>query len=115
MLIDELTIPTGLDRRTRTSFYRSSSHDRALKKYWQSTNKVGGLLGLWHTHPENQPNPSHTDLQDLNQQFNSSSYLSNRILYVIVGITHIGLWIAYSPNENFSLGYMSIDRLHCKQ
>lgn len=112
MLIDELTIPTGLDGRTRTSFYRSSSHDRALKKYWQSTNKVGGLLGLWHTHPENQPNPSHTDLQDLNQQFNSSSYLSNRILYVIVGITHIGLWIAYSPNENFSLGYMSIDRLH---
>ena len=112
MLVDELTIPKWLDRRTRTSFYRSSSHDRALKKYWQSTNKVGGLLGLWHTHPENQPNPSYIDLQDLNQQFNSSSYLSNRMLYVIVGITHIGLWIAYSPNENFFLGYMAIDSLN---
>lgn len=112
MLIDELTIPTWLDRRTRASFYRSKTHDQALKKYWQKTDKIGGLLGLWHTHPENQPNPSYIDLQDLNQQFNSSSYLSNRILYVIVGITHIGLWIAYRPNEKIFLGYMAIDSLN---
>lgn len=112
MLIDELTTPTWLDRRTRTSFYRSNAHDRALKKYWQKTDKIGGLLGLWHTHPENQPNPSYIDLQDLNQQFNSSSYLSNRILYVIVGITHIGLWIAHRPDDKVFLGYISIARLH---
>lgn len=112
MLIDELTTPTWLDRRTRTSFYRSNAHDRALKKYWQKTDKIGGLLGLWHTHPESQPKPSYIDLQDLNQQFNSFSYLSNRILYVIVGITHIGLWIAYRPNEKIFLGYMAIDSLN---
>lgn len=106
ILVDDLTTPMFRDKRTRTTFFRSKSHDKALKKYWKDTNGYGGLLGLWHTHPEQKPNLSNTDLNDLASQFTESKYLSNRVLYVIVGITHIGFWIAYSQNSKIFLGYL---------
>lgn len=106
ILVDDLTTPMFRDKRTRTSFFRSTSHDKALKKYWKETKGYGGLLGLWHTHPEPEPNPSNTDLNDLASQFTDSKYLSDRVLYVIVGTTHIGFWIAYSQNFKIFLGYL---------
>ena len=106
ILVDDLTTPMFRDRRTRTTFFRSKAHDKALKKYWKETKGYGGLLGLWHTHPEPKPNPSVTDLNDLASQFTSSKYLSERILYVIVGTSHIGFWIAYSQISRIFLGYL---------
>ena len=106
ILVDDLTTPMFRDKRTRTTFFRSKSHDTALKKYWKDTKGFGGLLGLWHTHPEPKPNPSNTYLNDLASQFTSSKYLSERIFYVIVGTSHIGFWIAYSQTSRIFLGYL---------
>lgn len=106
ILVDDLTIPKFWDKRTRHSFYRSKAHNKALKKYQKYTDGYGGLLGLWHTHPEPKPNPSSTDLNDLATQFISSKYLSERVLYVIVGTSHIGFWIAYSKESKVFLGYL---------
>lgn len=106
ILVDDLTTPMFRDKCTRTTFFRSKSHDTALKKYWKDTKGFGGLLGLWHTHPEPKPNPSNTDLNDLASQFTSSKYLSERIFYVIVGTSHIGFWIAYSQTSRIFLGYL---------
>lgn len=46
IVVDDLTTPMFRDRRTRTTFFRSTSHDKALKKYWKETKGYGGLLGL---------------------------------------------------------------------
>ena len=35
ILVDNLTMPMFRDKRTRTTFFRSKSHNKALKKYWK--------------------------------------------------------------------------------
>lgn len=108
MLVDELTTPMLRDKRKRIHFYRSNSHDKSLKKYWRKTHSYGGLLGLWHTHPENMPTPSATDIDDLHKQLTRSTYVANRLVYIIVGITHIGVWIGYPNKKREFLGYIEI-------
>ena len=94
MLVDELTLPGRGDKRTRHSFFRSERHNLELQTYWKQTNQLGGLLGLWHTHPEALPLPSQTDLSDLQQQLLCGKFVSNRLVYVIVGTEKIGVWIS---------------------
>ncbi len=108
MMVDELTTPMFLDKRKRTMFYRSKSHDKKLKQYWKKTNGYGGLLGLWHTHPENVPTPSNTDLEDLRKQLNESKYITNRLVYVIAGITHIGVWVGEKNKQIIFIGYINM-------
>lgn len=109
MLVDDLTTPMFFDKRKRRMFYRSKSHNRELKKYWKNTQGYGGLLGLWHTHPENIPTPSSMDITDLKNQIMASKYVTNRLIYIIVGITHIGVWTGDKNGKVQFIGHIAID------
>ncbi len=65
MLISEATTPTRMDRQLRTLFERMPFGHRAIaKRRWRASGGVVRYLGEWHTHPEDHPQPSGTDLAE---------------------------------------------------
>lgn len=58
-----ITTPQLKDRRSRCRFDRKEfGHDTILGQYWRQSNGEDNYLGEWHTHPEDFPTPSLTDL-----------------------------------------------------
>lgn len=61
--IVEATVPTRFDRRFRTFFERMCDlHERIAKKRWVDSSGLVRYIGEWHTHPQDYPSPSGTDL-----------------------------------------------------
>lgn len=59
------TTPTKMDRRSRYSFERLPSEHRSIAyKNWHTSGGLVRYLGEWHTHPEDHPTPSGTDLTE---------------------------------------------------
>lgn len=65
MLISEATPPTRMDRQLRTLFERMPFGHRVIaKQRWKASGGTVRYLGEWHTHPEDHPHPSGTDLAE---------------------------------------------------
>lgn len=107
LLVTEITTPDFGDKRTRTGFYRGRGHQRELKR-WHEKTINGTLIGLWHTHPEKKPIPSIVDLRDATHVLKNGSYVSSGLLYLIVGITELGVWYAHPGKELELLGYLEL-------
>ncbi len=85
MLISEATTPTRLDRQLRTLFERMPFGHRAIaKRRWRASGGTVRYLGEWHTHPEDQPHPSGTDLVEW-RALASKRVDGRPVLAVIVG------------------------------
>lgn len=65
MLISEATTPTRVDRQWRSFFERMPFGHRAVaRRSWRASGGTVRYLGEWHTHPEDSPHPSSTDLME---------------------------------------------------
>jgi Vesicle coat complex COPII, subunit SEC24/subunit SFB2/subunit SFB3 len=107
-LLGELaTTPGRGDRRSRTSFYRGSRHQQEAIEWNRITDGRGTQLGLWHTHPELDPTPSQTDLEDCRNVLATGKFAVDGILYLIVGTRSIGCWFAKSGSPLVLLGYFT--------
>lgn len=63
--IVEATIPTKFDRRFRAFFERMKDlHEHIAQKRWADSNGLIRYVGEWHTHPQDYPSPSGTDLTE---------------------------------------------------
>jgi integrative and conjugative element protein (TIGR02256 family) len=93
IVIDEITEPQRQDIRSRFSFFRSNRHNYLAKEQWLLSNQIMAYLGLWHTHPEHEPNPSSTDINDWKNALSHDTYTGNKLFFVIVGIKNIGIWM----------------------
>lgn len=92
VVVDEVTIPSKGDKRSRFGFFRSTQHNSVAQQRWtESCGKVD-YLGLWHTHPENDPAPSYEDLQDWANAARKDTYGGEHLFFLIVGITEIRVW-----------------------
>jgi integrative and conjugative element protein (TIGR02256 family) len=80
------TTPTPQDIRRRFLFTRLHATEQGEIDHEYST----GLhyLGDWHTHPENKPTPSHTDLTCAKRLFRTSKHQLPNFLMVIVGTSN---------------------------
>lgn len=105
-LVEELTVPGSGDQRSRTSFFRSDRHQREAELWNMQTNGRGTQLGLWHTHPEANPTPSNTDLNDCERVLRNGKFECNGFLYLIVGTQTIGYWHAHADRQLTLLGYL---------
>lgn len=108
-IIETFTQPMEGDRQTRTTFYRSKSHQHALKRIWNESEQSFNFQGLWHTHPEDTPSPSPTDLIDISNVINSISDLEDPVLYLILGRIKLGIWISFKNHKIMHLGYINIE------
>lgn len=101
LLIDQLTPPQKYDKQGRCEFYRSSEHNKLVNEIWKNSNGHSTYVGLWHSHPEPLPNYSSIDKQDWQKALTQSRYEGNKLFFVIVGQTHIRMWMgvraAYQP------------------
>ena len=62
--IVEATVPTNADKRSRYGFHRlPDGHLQTAKRRWRQTGETMSYMGEWHTHPEDHPTPSGTDLR----------------------------------------------------
>lgn len=63
--IIEATVPTKFDRRFRMFFERMKDlHEHIAQKRWAESNGLVRYIGEWHTHPQDYPSPSETDLAE---------------------------------------------------
>lgn len=57
------TIPQHADQRSRFSFHRiSHEHQMIATDHWEKSAQTMDYIGEWHTHPEEQPQPSSIDV-----------------------------------------------------
>lgn len=85
MLIEQATIPTAWDSRSRCLFERMPfGHEAIALTRWAASQGTIRYLGEWHTHPEDHPSPSGRDRSEWNRL--SAKRLDKRaMLAVIVG------------------------------
>jgi integrative and conjugative element protein (TIGR02256 family) len=64
----EATIPTPLDRRFKYLFERLAFGHRVIAdRRWSASNGQIRYVGEWHTHPQDHPVPSNTDIYEWRQ------------------------------------------------
>ena len=92
LVVDQITEPSWWDKRFRTFFYRSSSHNKILYKAWKASDKTQTLIGLWHTHPEPVPSPSTVDWGDWSRTIGHGDFAGESVFFLIVGSVKVRVW-----------------------
>lgn len=103
IIVDNISTPQKKDKRSLFSFYRSYQHNEYLEKVWRDSAFTQGYLGLWHTHPEDIPNPSFIDKNDWKNSLSKDSYEGNMLIFVIVSLKKITCWSGYRNRKKFNL------------
>jgi integrative and conjugative element protein (TIGR02256 family) len=98
--ITKLSIPTQLDRASRSNFERHKLSAQIVIEY-EHANSNGQLiyLGEWHTHPESNPTPSGQDLTMITNQFKSNFLNVNFCLLMIRGTN--GLYLRLVSKQTY--------------
>lgn len=92
VVVDEVTTPQDLDRRSRFGFFRSARHEALARKRWQEQMSTIAYLGLWHTHPQEDPVPSSVDRADWQQAVSGDTFEGDRLFFPIIGTRRIRVW-----------------------
>lgn len=96
----KLSVPTSLDRASRTNFERSKVGAQIILDYeFYNSNGQMTYLGEWHTHPERFPTPSYTDLNMLKDQFKNNILHTDFILLIIKGTE--GLYLRLTDKDGY--------------
>lgn len=93
--------PTVLDERSRFNFKRSfkSAQIYINEKFIESKGEEI-YLGEWHTHPEDVPTPSQTDIKDFNKTITKNKLNSDIHFMIIVG--RIAIYVGIYIDRKFS-------------
>lgn len=99
----DATEPHPRDRRSRFGFHRKESYHQsmAVRKWTESGQKMD-YLGEWHTHPEQLPTPSSTDIRSW---LDITDNKTNPMVFLIIGISNV--WVGVGLGS----GHRSTDLL----
>lgn len=92
VVVDQVSTPQKNDRRSRFAFFRSSRHEQLARQRWLEQERTSAYLGLWHTHPEPDPNPSSVDRRDWLQAVSGDTFEGNHLFFPIIGTKSIRVW-----------------------
>jgi integrative and conjugative element protein (TIGR02256 family) len=99
IVIDVNTEPMKGDIRTRTRFKRGKKrHQEIIDKIWEESEGTCNYIGEWHTHPEENPSPSSTDIKSWTKILRNDYFSSKYLYFIIVGTKSIGIWEGNSEN-----------------
>lgn len=86
IFLTKLSVPTELDKSSRTNFERHRLSGQIIINHeFYNSNKEITYLGEWHTHPEDIPTPSTTDLKMIEQQFLKNIIHTDFLILLIQG------------------------------
>ena len=84
--VQRLSLPTAIDKCTRTTFERQHLSAQIIINYeFANSNGQVTYLGEWHTHPEDHPTPSATDLKMIKEQFKQNKIHTDFLILFIQG------------------------------
>ena len=93
VVIDEVTLPYVGDKRGRYFFFRKrKSAQQSVNTAWGASLHTRIYLGEWHTHPEDHPSPSITDLENWKRIGRIAIYEQEFLFFIIIGIKTIAAW-----------------------
>ncbi|PMR71711.1 hypothetical protein CR158_10700 [Halomonas heilongjiangensis] len=96
--VSNVTFPASGDRKSRHLFVRKDrTHHEAAVYLWEHSNHEVGYLGEWHTHPEDHPKPSSTDLKGWMKVIRDGH--SPFCLFIIVGKKTSYYCVGYSCED----------------
>ena len=107
-VVDQVTIPTPGDVRTRTNFVRSKrGHQESADQAWSNSRGTRHYLGEWHTHPEPVPKPSQVDLMNWKRLLANYRSDPDPLYFVIIGTEVICAWQGHKSGviEILALSY----------
>ncbi len=86
-VITDISTPSERDKSSRYSFHRSAkAAQRFINECFKNSNGKKIYLGEWHTHPEEHPMPSGTDLCSYKKQLQLNQLNSPITFMLILGI-----------------------------
>jgi integrative and conjugative element protein (TIGR02256 family) len=93
VVVDIASLPSPNDRRGRFSFFRARNPAQLLvDRAWSESGQVINYLGEWHTHPEDDPQPSCIDRRDWKKIVTRALFDQDFLIFIIVGRTTIRAW-----------------------
>lgn len=88
--LEKASHPYSGDYRTRVHFtIKDHRHKLFLMK---AKMKKSYYMGVWHTHPQDNPEPSSTDWEDWKSSVNNELSGCGYILFIIAGRRHVRIW-----------------------
>jgi integrative and conjugative element protein (TIGR02256 family) len=92
--IKKASVPTSFDSSSRYMFNRNKKSAQLITDY-EFKNSGGTIIyiGEWHTHPENIPTPSSTDIKMITTQFRKNKINETFLLMIIVGLKDVYLGV----------------------
>lgn len=100
VMVDTAEGPSKHDRRKRFSFFRRKKPAQTIvNEAWNASDGTSNYLGEWHTHPEDDPSPSATDLSDWQRIVKLARYEQDCLFFIIVGRSFIRVWEVCKENE----------------
>lgn len=87
ILISRASLPSSLDKSFPFNFIRSKNSAQYIIDYeFHNSRKKNIYLGEWHSHPENNANPSRQDISMIKEQFTSNKINTGFLIFIIIGI-----------------------------
>ena len=93
LVIDEATEPSKRDQKGRYFFFRRRSHaQKRVDEVWCGSQHTVNYLGEWHSHPEDDPSPSITDINNWFRICRKARYEYDCLVFAIVGRKKLRMW-----------------------
>lgn len=93
IIIDKITEPSEDDIQKRFYFFRDKKyHQKKIIEEWKKSDGTCNYLGEWHTHLEDVPNPSSTDIKEWKKALKKFKFDGNELFFIIIGIKEIAIW-----------------------
>ncbi len=100
--LEAVSHPYGKDIKNRVHFsIRDPLHNAFLKK---AQKRKSYYMGVWHTHPQNDPIPSKTDWEDWEETLYTDQTGSQYVFFIIAGIQNWRLWIGDLESKEITEG-----------
>ena len=104
IIIDEVTVPMKGDRRQRFRFWRARKrHQQVLDQFWVKSGGTSNYLGEWHTHPEDIPTPSNTDIKNWKRHLKQDIFSGDALFFIILGISYLRIWEGNKYDKSIQL------------
>ncbi|CAM3893675.1 MULTISPECIES: Mov34/MPN/PAD-1 family protein [Paenibacillus] len=93
IVVDNASEPMKSDFQARCRFIRGSvGHQDFFNQHWEKSEGRCFYLGEWHTHPEESPKPSNTDISGWRKLLNESVQGQKQLIFIIVGTKELVVW-----------------------
>lgn len=91
--VTQWTTPQEGDRATQFHFHRSADpHMKLVHEAWEASEGALTYVGEWHTHPEEEPLFSRTDLMFWRKATQEFTYPGAGLVFIIVGTVKTRAW-----------------------